>query len=169
MEFYHGTYIQKAFLIAEHAELRSPWAQEIAWLHELYDSGKRDFKAKYGNLTIEEAALENIKKYFGDHELEHRVKSVSLATKLEGTAAHYGMMYEGYEGGVVLGLEVKEESLKGATGNSQTVYVPKSLKLDAIRNIYLSPQARGSIERIRDAFSRWTPELLELDPTAAYK
>ncbi len=163
MRLYHGTYVGNAFQIAEAGEIRSPWDQEIAFLKYLRKLGKTSFIAEHPDKSLEEIALLRAASRFGNHELEHRVKAVSFTKILNDALIPYCLGFEEAGGGVVLGIEAEDQLMKKIDNGVPVVYVPRSLSLNLLKEVHLSPQANKTAgDKIRAAFSPYSPAFLEI-------
>jgi len=154
---YHGTSVSSAIEIAIDGAILSPWDQQIK------DYKRIECLKSMSTPELEEIALEDAKSLFGDHEVEHRVKSISLVTaKYFSIAEDYARHSEQSAGGVVLGFEVDRSLLKVFPKDWEwrgSVYVPRKMRIKSLREIHISPKARLHESKIMEAYARYHPRI----------
>ena len=169
---YHGTQTVDSISIARSGAILSPLDVRIEMFEEALqdpNSSIYEFFRKFPDKTIEEYALKTTCLSFGEHEIEHRLKSISMARRVN-TATDYAMRFDysfkkkrgEFIGGVVLGIDVDEDRIEEfqrlVKSNGNTIYVPRRLDLDELREIHLSPMARKYHRaQIRHEFARYYP------------
>ena len=160
---YHGTSVQNGIKIAKAGAILSPFEQTLRdWQNLLRQNPNNPF---FKERSVEELALDSIRRRFGEHEIECRGKSVSLVTNL-GMAGHYALRFDSTKGGIVLGFSRDFHQLRelGASGNKQNIYIPSQFPLDALVEIYLSPKAILSQRAIKEAFAKYNPRYSYIPP-----
>jgi hypothetical protein len=166
---YHGTNIKAALDIARTGSLMSPWDQEIEEMNEITreygEEAVRRANPRLRELGLEAWALEKAKRYFGEHDWEHRVKRASL-TANKGKAVTYAKEGEEHNGGIVLEFEatdeeIREKSLPGHV--SEVIYWDRRIPLEKLRSVLMLPVARILREgQIRKAYSPYRAEVRAL-------
>ena len=160
---YHGTTTQRAIMVAVRGALLSNWDRQIEELRQSYiENPSRKFEDDYPGKTIEQVALEWQSKLYGEHEMETRVKSLSVA-KTIGPTISYAKNILGEEknlGGLVLGIELSDfqiADLSPIYGGGDIVYIPRILSIVTLKEIHLSPKATENKKEIIKAFKKYKP------------
>jgi len=160
---YHGTSVQNGIKIAKAGAILSPFEQIVRDWRNL--SSQNPSNPFFQNRSVEELALDSIRGRFGEHDIEHRGKSVSLVTDLS-MAMRYASKFEYLYGGIVLAFSLDFHQLRelNASGNQQNVFIPSQVPLDALVEIHLSPKAILSEKAIREAFAKYDPRYSYIPP-----
>ncbi|MBS3086125.1 hypothetical protein J4422_00290 [Candidatus Pacearchaeota archaeon] len=160
--FYHGTDVDSAIGIARDGAILSPWDETILRYRGLRIAQTMSYR------ELQKLALEDASRLYSDHELEHRVKSISLDTRFY-IAKGYALGYkeEHFHGGVVLGFEIDEDFLKricliSYSGHILGAYIPRRLKLDTLKEVHLTPKAKDYKEQIAKEFEVYDPDFFYL-------
>ncbi len=167
MEFlYHGTHTLNGVNIARTGAILSPWYQKIERLERLFEkkpeAKKRFFEEIYPGKNISEMALIMASDGFGAHDIEHRVKSVSVS-KDKSRTDHYGTRFDNSRGGgIVLALEITPEIkriLHDGWEKATIIFIPGKLQLESLRQVHLSPRCmKDSMGFVQKEFERYNPE-----------
>lgn len=164
---YHGTNTNRGILIARSGAILSNLEKRIEWLKKLYrEQPSRSFENEYPGKTMEQIALEIESNLYGKHEIEARVKCISVVKIIEPTK-RYAMRSEDGNGGLILGIDLDVsyiESLGKHYGNPDIRFVPGRLSIDKLREIHLSPIASGKYESlIRQEFKKYRPQYFTIE------
>ena len=145
--YYHGTNLDGALGIAKYGAILSRWDQEILRLQFAAAEGQ-DLHLTEGE-TVEALALRLASSPFHVHEIEHRVKCVSISKSIRVPIMTAAVEEKRGLGGVVLGFEFSEVPKGYET--SSTIYVPRKVSIDGLKELHitrdLSPGARKNLEQ----------------------
>lgn len=153
--WYHGTSIENALKIAENGALLSPLDQTISVYNKILQTNPmacKSWEGKNPPQTLEEHALELMKLVYSAHEIEHRVKSVSLSHL--NLALTYANRFEDRHGGIILGFALRTQGER----RPHVLYVSRRLALDQqLTELYFTPKAEQHRMRIEEAFRKYAP------------
>ena len=162
---YHGTSVRQGIKIAMTGAILSPLEMRIRLFRQ---ANPERLASAFPGKTLEEAAIESISFAYGEHEIDHRVKSVSVVNEIE-HAVHYAMMYEirlkdfekkDVSGGLILAVDIDSTCFDRLVVPTAKYirYIPDRLSIDSLKEIHLSPMARRNSETtLREAFSKCNP------------
>lgn len=153
--WYHGTSIENALRIAEIGAILSPLDQEILYFDNILKNNPKVsefWERKIPSQTQEEYILERLANQYGAHEIEHRVKSVSLSDLR--LASFYASRFEYRDGGIILGFNLLKESKR----ISNILFIPRKVTLDRqLQSVSFSPKAEQYRQGIEEAFRTYAP------------
>lgn len=150
---YHGTTSRMAIEIARAGAILSPW--DLVIISPWHPQRKQQLIAGHPDKTWEQICLEIATRSYSEREIEHRVKCVSLTKKFE--------IAFGYTDGdgVVLGCEITPVVAKTLPSDweiKNTIYVPRKLGLETLKDVYLTEEAVDCRkESICGEFDKYSP------------
>lgn len=150
--FYHGTVFDFVPGIAEQQALLSPWDQRIARYKKTL---ARPDLLKHSPLLknkhrLEDYALEIVSQGYGAQDIEHRVKCVSLTNDIF-RAAWYARTKRLCS--VIFGLELDLPA-------QQTIFVPRKVPLDTLKEIYVLGKGSRSVKpQLEQMFADYDPAI----------
>ncbi|NQU78267.1 hypothetical protein HQ545_00705 [Candidatus Woesearchaeota archaeon] len=164
---YHGTNIRAGISIARVGAILSPLEQKIEFLERIFrEQPSRSFEKEYPGKTIDQFALEWVSTHYGECEIEHRVKCITVVNNIEPTKK-YALNFEYGDGGLILGIDVDDsciESLSEHYLNPDIKYVRGELYIDTLKKIFLSPTAKRRHEsQIRQEFEFYNPQYFTIE------
>lgn len=152
--YYHGTNVDSALSIAKQGAILSPWFKELLSLQRAVEEGK-NLQLIPGE-TIEDLALRLASFAFATHEINHRVKCVSISRDTRIPIGH--ALAHGYRGnqGVVLGFELSAALVRPYDRASSTIYIPKKIPIDSLREIHTFRNLEAKNKKLLDvAFAKY--------------
>lgn len=164
---YHGTLLNRGLWIAERGAILSPLLQQTERFLRMYRRDTDAFIAEY-KMNPEAMAEKIVRGSYSEYEFEHRARCISVVVGEVGIAQNYADERRGVaegsalsiNGGLVLGIELAEEELKGINpkfSRGCTRFIPRLLPLDTLREVHLSPRAFDSnFALVRKAFDRYS-------------
>ena len=158
---YHGTDVDNAISIARKVVILSPLEQHLEKLVKIYIE-KPEIESYWKGSTLGQFALNSLKSSYGPHEIEHRVKCVSVTKDLS-QASSYAQRYEERDGGLVLGIELDDKYIKRMTKGKDVAYIPKLLSIHTLRELHLSKIAKEKCEQlIKKEFHEYNPKYFDI-------
>lgn len=104
---------------------------------------------------------------YGDHEVEHRIKKLSITTNIQLAFSH-ATEFEFSKGGLVLGIEVDDSIIQGLYPDEtdrRIMYIPRKLSIEELKIIYLSPVAfLKHLPQLCEEFEKYNPRYLTILP-----
>mgnify|MGYP006929387043 CR=1 FL=1 len=95
--YYHGTNLNAGLSIAKSQAILSPWYVQILRFENFHSENNNSHCPDLSNSRFKEQALKVASSLYGDYELEHRVKSVSITSEFK-IAKEYALNFENYSG-----------------------------------------------------------------------
>ena len=160
---YHGTSLPIALEIASCGALLSPFERELSHFRRVQSCSGIDISAINHGRSIEDLARTFAEGIYRSHE-RFRASTVSVARDY-GTALGYAVPHDAFEGGIVLGIKMREKELDLCSqGSGRGIYYVQSrLDLaDRLDVVYFSSKARMKRSLIVEKFAKYAPRFLDL-------
>lgn len=150
--YYHGTVFHFVPEIAEQKALLSPWDQRIVRCQKMLASPDLNPRSPLvkNRHRLEDYALEIASHGYGEQDIEHRVKCVSLTNDIY-RAAIYARRAELCS--VIFGLELDP-------AQQTIIFVPRKVPLDTLKEIYVFGKgSRSAKPRLEQLFADYDPAI----------